>query len=58
MLKLALNQFYPLLFSKIRLVFSLKLNDIIERVTQAFARLRRMLPVVTHAQPAELVAAL
>ena len=58
MLKFALNQLYPLLFSKIRLVVSLQLNDIIERVAKVFACLSLMLLVVPHAQPAELVAAL
>lgn len=58
MLKLAFYNLYPLLLSKIRLVISLQLNDIIERVAEVFARFRLMLPIVTHAQPAELVAAL
>ena len=58
MLKLALYQLYLLLLSHIRLFVSLQLNDIIERVAQVFSRLCLMLPVVAHAEPAELVAAL
>ena len=58
MLKLALYQLYPLLFSHIRLFVSLQLNDIIEGVAQGFARLSLMLPVVTHAKPAKLIMAL